>query len=86
MRTIVMTLGRLLRIRRVSANKPSVEEMERQVALLRQKIRYLQVIAMRSGHSSKDLERAELVALYRLTMDAPPHNLRPRYNVCQSTW
>jgi hypothetical protein len=21
---------------------------------------------------------AELVALYRLTMDAPPHNLRPR--------
>jgi putative SOS response-associated peptidase YedK len=25
---------------------------------------------------------AELVALCRLTMDAPPHNLRPRYNVC----
>ena len=25
---------------------------------------------------------AELVALYRLTMDAPPHNLRPGYNVC----
>jgi putative SOS response-associated peptidase YedK len=25
---------------------------------------------------------AELVALYWLTMDAPPHNLRPRYNVC----
>jgi putative SOS response-associated peptidase YedK len=25
---------------------------------------------------------AELVALYRLTMGAPPHNLRPRYNVC----
>jgi putative SOS response-associated peptidase YedK len=25
---------------------------------------------------------AELVAMYRLTMDAPPHNLRPRYNVC----
>jgi putative SOS response-associated peptidase YedK len=24
----------------------------------------------------------EIVALYRLTMDAPPHNLRPRYNVC----
>jgi putative SOS response-associated peptidase YedK len=24
----------------------------------------------------------ELVALYRLTMDAAPHNLRPRYNVC----
>ena len=22
---------------------------------------------------------AELVALYRLTMDAPPHNLRPRF-------
>jgi putative SOS response-associated peptidase YedK len=25
---------------------------------------------------------AELVALYRLTVGAPPHNLRPRYNVC----
>src|ERR1700753_2189546 len=25
---------------------------------------------------------AELAALYRLTMDAPPHDLRPRYNVC----
>jgi putative SOS response-associated peptidase YedK len=25
---------------------------------------------------------AEFVALYQLTMDAPPHNLRPRYNVC----
>jgi putative SOS response-associated peptidase YedK len=25
---------------------------------------------------------AGLVALYRLTMDAPSHNLRPRYNVC----
>ncbi len=25
---------------------------------------------------------AELIALYRLTMDAPPHNLRPRYSVC----
>jgi putative SOS response-associated peptidase YedK len=25
---------------------------------------------------------AELVALYRLTMDPPPHNLRPRYNAC----
>ena len=25
---------------------------------------------------------AELVALYRLTMNASPHNLRPRYNVC----
>ena len=25
---------------------------------------------------------AELGALYWLTMDAPPHNLRPRYNVC----
>jgi putative SOS response-associated peptidase YedK len=25
---------------------------------------------------------AELDVLYRLTLDAPPHNLRPRYNVC----
>jgi putative SOS response-associated peptidase YedK len=25
---------------------------------------------------------AELIALYRLRMAAPPHNLQPRYNVC----
>ena len=37
--------------------KRDVEEMERQVLLLREKIRYLQVIAMRPGHSAKDLER-----------------------------
>ena len=68
MRTIVMTLGRLLRIRRVSANKPSVEEMERQVALLRDKIRYLQVMAMRPGQSPKDLEH-----LRRLERQARTH-------------
>ena len=25
---------------------------------------------------------AEIVALYRLALDRPPHNLQPRYNVC----
>ena len=25
---------------------------------------------------------AEIVALYQLTLDRPPHNLQPRYNVC----
>jgi putative SOS response-associated peptidase YedK len=25
---------------------------------------------------------AEIVALYRLTLDRPPHNPQPRYNVC----
>jgi putative SOS response-associated peptidase YedK len=25
---------------------------------------------------------AEIVALYKLTLDRPPHNLQPRYNVC----
>jgi putative SOS response-associated peptidase YedK len=29
---------------------------------------------------------AELVALYRLTMDAPPHNLRPRYKALGVTF
>jgi hypothetical protein len=57
MRTILAALGSLLRVRRVPVNKPSVEEMERQMVLLREKIRYLQVMAMRPGHSSKDLER-----------------------------
>ena len=56
MRAILTSLGRLLRVRR-SANKRNVEEMERQVLLLREKIRYLQVIAMRPGHSAEDLER-----------------------------
>ena len=48
MRAILTALGRLLRVRR--QNKRNVEEMERQVLLLREKIRYLQVIAMRPGH------------------------------------
>jgi SOS response associated peptidase (SRAP) len=34
------------------------------------------------GRFTVEATWAELVALYRLTMDAPPHNLRPRYNVC----
>jgi putative SOS response-associated peptidase YedK len=25
---------------------------------------------------------AEIVALYKLTLDRPPHNLQPRYNIC----
>jgi len=57
MRTILAALGRLLRVRRASADERTVEEMERQVAVLREKIRYLQVMAMRPGQSSKDLER-----------------------------
>ena len=55
MRAILRALGRLLRVRRL--NKRNVEEMERQLLLLRDKIRYLQVIAMRPGHSAEDLER-----------------------------
>src|SRR5262245_54501771 len=57
MRTILTVLGRLLRARRVPASKRIVLEMEREAALLREKIRYLQVMAMRPGQSSKDLER-----------------------------
>ena len=55
MRAILTALGKLLRVRR--PNKRNLKEMERQVLLLREKIRYLQVIAMRPGHSAKDLER-----------------------------
>jgi len=57
MTTILTVLRRLLRRRQIPANTRSVDEMARQVALLREKIRYLQVMAMRPGHSSKDLER-----------------------------
>lgn len=34
------------------------------------------------GRFTAKMTWAEIVALYRLTMNAPPHNLRPIYNVC----
>jgi putative SOS response-associated peptidase YedK len=34
------------------------------------------------GRSTYKLTWEELVALYRLTLDSPPHNFEPRYNVC----
>jgi hypothetical protein len=57
MRTILTVLRKLLPVRRASTNGRSVEEIERQVAVLRDKIRYLQVMAMRPAQSSQDLER-----------------------------
>jgi putative SOS response-associated peptidase YedK len=34
------------------------------------------------GRFTTKMTWTELVALYRLTMKAPPHNLPPRYNIC----
>ena len=34
------------------------------------------------GRFTYKLTWEELVKLYRLTLDRPPHNLQPRYNVC----
>jgi putative SOS response-associated peptidase YedK len=34
------------------------------------------------GRFTNKLTWAEVVALYRLTMDRPPHNMPPNYNVC----
>jgi putative SOS response-associated peptidase YedK len=34
------------------------------------------------GRFTNKLTWEDIVRLYRLTLDAPPHNLRPRYNVC----
>ena len=34
------------------------------------------------GRYTNKLTWAEIVALYRLTLDAPPHNLQPRFNGC----
>ncbi len=36
------------------------------------------------GRFTAKMTWAEIVALYRLTMNAPPHNMRPRYNICQT--
>jgi putative SOS response-associated peptidase YedK len=37
------------------------------------------------GRATYKLTWEGIVALYRLTMNAPPHNMRPRYNVCPTT-
>jgi putative SOS response-associated peptidase YedK len=37
------------------------------------------------GRSTYKLTWEEIVALYRLTAGAPPHNMRPRFNVCPTT-
>ena len=34
------------------------------------------------GRFTVKMTWAEIVAIYRLTLDRPPHNLQPRYNVC----
>jgi putative SOS response-associated peptidase YedK len=34
------------------------------------------------GRFTNKLTWEDIVRLYRLTLNAPPHNLRPRYNVC----
>jgi putative SOS response-associated peptidase YedK len=34
------------------------------------------------GRFTVKMTWAEIVALYRLTLDRPPHNLQSRYNVC----
>src|SRR5579864_864368 len=34
------------------------------------------------GRFTNKLTWAEIVALYRLTMDRPPHNMPPSYNIC----
>jgi putative SOS response-associated peptidase YedK len=39
-------------------------------------------VVCRTAVSQIGTTSAEIVALYRLTPDRPPHNLPPRYNVC----
>ena len=34
------------------------------------------------GRFTVKMTWAEIVALYRLTLDVPPHNLQPHFNVC----
>jgi hypothetical protein len=35
------------------------------------------------GRFTVKMTWAEIVALYKLTLDRPPHNLQPRYKVCR---
>ncbi len=37
------------------------------------------------GRSTYKLTWEEIVRLYRLTLNAPPHNMQPRFNVCPTT-
>jgi putative SOS response-associated peptidase YedK len=37
------------------------------------------------GRSTYKLTWEEIVRLYRLTLNQPPHNMRPRFNVCPTT-
>ena len=34
------------------------------------------------GRFTTKITWAEIVALYRVTMNAPPHNMPPRFNIC----
>ena len=34
------------------------------------------------GRFTNKLTWAEIVALYKLALPAPPHNMPPRYNIC----
>jgi putative SOS response-associated peptidase YedK len=37
------------------------------------------------GRFTNKLTWTEIVALYRLALQAPPHNLQPRYNICPTS-
>jgi putative SOS response-associated peptidase YedK len=37
------------------------------------------------GRFTYKLIWAEIVKLYRLTLDQPPRNTQPRYNICPTT-
>jgi putative SOS response-associated peptidase YedK len=60
---------------------PALQQVREQECARNSQTRVAKGVVM-CGRFTVKMTWAEIVALYRLTLDRPPHNLPPRYNVC----